>query len=110
MKARLHNALPDILILTLLLVVPLLFFAPQTLGGKTLLPVDNLYQWEPYRSLSDDLGVGRAHNPLLSDLILENAAWKLFARAEIADAEIPLWQPHILAGSPFLAAGQSSML
>ena len=33
-----------------LLALPLLFFAPVTLGGKTLIPADNLYQYEPWRS------------------------------------------------------------
>ena len=110
MRARLHQTRPDILIILLLLAVPLLFFLPQTLGGRTLLPADNLYQWQPYNNLAGELGVGRPHNPLLSDLILQNTPWKLFARAQIAAGEVPLWQPNILAGSPFLAAGQSSML
>ncbi len=110
MNDRLRRAAPDILIIALLFVVPLIVFFPQTVGGKTLLPLDNLFQWQPYRALAAQAGVGPAHNPLISDLVLENLPWKQFARSEILSGRVPLWQPDILAGTPFLAAGQSSML
>lgn len=110
MRRLLRRATPDLLIAILLLLAPLLLFFPQTVGGRTLLPADNLYQWQPYRELAGEAGVGRPHNPLLSDLVLENLPWKQFAREQIAAGEIPLWQPNILGGTPFLAAGQSSML
>src|SRR5690606_11324258 len=76
MRARLYQARPDILIILLLLAVPLLFFLPQTIGGSTMQPADNLYQWQPYNNLAGELGVGRPHNPLLSDLSLQNTPWK----------------------------------
>lgn len=110
MRDRVRRVLPDILMAALLLTAPLLFFFPQTVGSRTLIPADNLFQWEPYRSLGDDLGVGRPDNPLVSDLILENTAWKQFARIQLQARKVPLWQPYILGGTPFLAAGQSSML
>jgi hypothetical protein len=110
MRTRLRRALPDILILLALLIGPLIVLAAQTLGGRTMIPADALYQWQPYRALADEAGVGSPHNTLIADLVLENLAWKQFAREQIAAGDIPLWQPNILAGSPFLAAGQSSML
>ncbi|HEC21818.1 MAG TPA: hypothetical protein ENI95_02750, partial [Chloroflexi bacterium] len=110
MRERLRPILPDLIIVAFLLAVPLLFFLPQTVGGKTLLPVDNLFQWEPYRSLADEYGIGRPHNGLLSDLILENVPWRQFVHEQVAAGELPLWQPYILAGAPFLAAGQSLTL
>ncbi len=100
----------DVLIVAGLLALPLVFFAPVTLGGKTLLPADNLFQFQPWAAYADELGVGRAHNPLLSDLILENYPWKLFIKRCIAGGELPLWTPHIFAGTPFLAGGQHSAL
>ncbi|HRI57756.1 MAG TPA: YfhO family protein, partial [Anaerolineae bacterium] len=48
------------------------------------------------------------HNDLLSDLVLENAVWKQHIREAMAQGEIPLWNPKILTGLPFLAAGQAS--
>lgn len=103
--------LPDIIIVAGLLLLPLLFFAPVTLGGKTLIPADNLYQFEPWASARDALGVPDVpHNALLSDLVLQNYQWKSFLRQSISDGTIPLWQPNQFAGSPFLAAGQHSAL
>ena len=101
--------------LTLIVIVGLfslvtVFFWPVIFGGKTLLPADNLFTFEPWRSFADDFGVSTPHNDLLSDLILENYAWKLFTVQSIKARQIPLWNPYIFAGLPFLAAGQHSAL
>ncbi len=103
---RLYGA--DILIGVGLLVLPLLLFADVTFGGKTMLPVDNLFQWEPWASDAEALGVGPPHNSLLSDLILENYVWKQFIRDSLSQGELPLWSPYLFAGSPFLATGQNA--
>ncbi len=97
----------DLLALGLLLLLPLLWFAPVLFLGKTLLPFDNLYTFEPWRSLRPDL---IPHNGLLSDLVLENAVWKLHIRRTLAQGQLPLWNPQIFTGIPFLAAGQASVL
>ena len=102
---------PDSLIILALFLLPLAFFFPQTLGGKTLIPTENLFQYEPY--LTDREAVNapaNPHNHLVSDLILENYQWKAFIRQQIAEGEVPLWNPHQFAGIPFLAAGQHSAL
>ena len=75
------------------------------LTGRTLLPYDNLYTFEPWRSLQPELV---PHNELLSDLVLENAVWKLHIRRTLAEGQLPLWNPNIFTGLPFLAAGQAS--
>jgi O-antigen/teichoic acid export membrane protein len=110
MNRSLRRFLPDVAVLGLFLALSLLFFWPQMIGGRTLVPADNLFGFEPFRSMAEEVGVGTPHNALLSDLILENYVWKQFIRESIAAGELPLWQPYILAGSPFLAAGQSSAL
>ena len=74
---------PDIVIVAGLLLLPLLFFAPVTLGGKTQIPADNLYQYEPWLSARAALGVPEVpHNALLSDLnrdpLAVNRVLKLF--------------------------------
>ncbi len=94
----------------ILLILPLLLFWPVTIGPNTLLPVDNLFAFEPWASYKDELGVGLPQNQLLSDLILENYVWKKFIRESIAARQIPLWNPYILSGQPFLANGQHSAL
>jgi len=100
----------DLLVVLLLLLLPLIFFWPVTLGGKTLLPVDNLFAFEPWASFASEWGVSIPHNELLSDLILENYVWKRFIVQAIHNQQIPLWNPYLFAGLPFLAAGQHSAL
>ena len=113
MKRRL-NALarwrlgPDLLAAGILLLLALLWFAPvlfPPLSGATLLPYDNLYTFEPWASMRPGLV---PHNDLLSDLVLENAVWKQHIRQTLADGQLPLWNPQIFTGIPFLAAGQAS--
>ncbi|MBI5960748.1 MAG: YfhO family protein, partial [Chloroflexi bacterium] len=103
--------LPDILIVAGLWLLPLLFFASVTLGGRTQIPADNLYKYEPWLSARESVGVPEIpHNTLLSDLILENYQWKSFLRRSLDEGTIPLWQTEQFAGTPFLAAGQHSAL
>jgi len=106
-----RRRLPDILMIALLFVLPLIMFWQQTVGGYTLLPTENLFQFEPFATYRE---VAKApaipHNALLSDLVLENYQWKSFIRENIAEGEIPLWNPYQFSGIPFLAAGQQSTL
>src|SRR5258708_63739 len=101
----------DLLIVAGLFVLPLAFFWQVTFGPRTLLPADNLYQLQPWAAYREPEGVPAvANNSLLSDRVLENLPWKQFIRQSIANHELPLWNPYIFAGVPFLAAGQSSAL
>jgi len=109
---RLFHALArrrqDLLAIALLLFLALLWFAPvlfPALTGATLLPYDTLYTFEPWRALQPNLV---PHNGLLADLVLENAVWKQHINQSFADGQLPLWNPQIFTGIPFLAAGQAS--
>ena len=107
--SRIRRVRSDIFAILALFGLALLWFAPVLLPpllGKTLLPFDNLYAFAPWRSLQPGL---IPHNGLLSDLVLENAVWKLHIRNAFADHQLPLWNPQIFTGLPFLAAGQSSV-
>jgi len=102
----------DLAIVVALLLLPLLWFWPQTVGGRTLLPADNLYQYQPWQSYAGQFGANVPANPLISDLVLENVQWKSFIVEQLRagrPADI-LWNPLIFAGLPFLAAGQHSAL
>ncbi len=101
---------PDLGAVLLLVLLPLLLFAPVALGPKTLVPADALFLFEPFRSAAADLGVTVPHNPLLADLILENYVWKRLILQAIRQRELPLWDPYIFAGHPFFANGQHSAL
>lgn len=108
---RFRRWAPNLGALLLLLLLPLLLFWPVTIGSRTLIPADNLYQWEPYRAFAARQGVALPpHNELLSDLVLENLVWKRFIVQSLRAGEAPLWNPYLFAGVPFLAAGQHSAL
>ncbi len=107
---RLSKSLPDLTALFVLFILPLLWFWPVVLGGKTLLPADNLYTFQPWKTFAEQMGATVPHNELLSDLILENYAWKTFLRQSFRAGEIPLWNPYLFTGMPFLAGGQHSGL
>ncbi|HUN22706.1 MAG TPA: oligosaccharide flippase family protein [Anaerolineales bacterium] len=89
----------------LLLILPLALLWQVTLGGKTLLPVDTLAQFAPFAN-SDTRQTPQ--NGLLLDLVVENYLWQSFAVESLSHGQIPLWNPYIFAGMPFLAGGQAS--
>lgn len=106
-----RRMLPDLALILFLALLPLVMFHQQTLGDRTLLPTENLYQYLPhsaYRQVTQAPAIPRNH--LLSDLVLQNYQWKSFIRQQLSQGEIPLWNPHQFAGIPFLAAGQHSAL
>ncbi len=111
MRYRIRNLTPDTLIIALLFFLPLITFWPQTLGGRTLLPADNLYTFAPYATYAEPVGVpSPPDNALVSDMILQNLHWKAFIKDSLAAGDLPLWNPHQLSGVPFMAAGQPSTL
>ncbi|MBN2389580.1 MAG: oligosaccharide flippase family protein [Anaerolineae bacterium] len=96
--------------MAILFILPLLLFTPVVLGNKTLLPADALYTTEPYRAAAESVGITGIQNGLLTDLVLQNYSWKRFLTTALAKRELPLWDPYIFAGHPFLANGQHSGL
>ena len=101
----------DFALIAFLLLAPLIMFHQQTLGDRTLLPTENLYQHLPYSAYREVVKApATPHNHLLSDMALQNVQWKQFIRAQMEIGEIPLWNPHLFAGIPFFAAGQHSAL
>ncbi len=96
----------------LLLLLPLLLFASVSLGSRTLLPADALYLFEPYRTAAEGsaVDVTQVQNPLLADLVLQNYAWKQFLLEALESRTLPLWDPYLFSGHPFLANGQHSAL
>ena len=94
-----------------LILPPLLLLASVTIGNKTIIPTENLVQFEPWKTANANSLIQAPetpHNALLSDLVLENYAWKRFIRHAIETRQIPLWNPYLFAGTPFLGNGQHS--
>ena len=93
-----------------LMLLPLVLFLPVTLGPSTLIPADIPFLYAPFKAAAAGLGITHPQNGLLADLILENYQWKQFILDSLRGGEIPLWNPYLFAGVPFLAAGQHSAL
>ncbi|NLG29514.1 MAG: YfhO family protein, partial [Chloroflexi bacterium] len=110
MSTRRRARLLDAAAILILLLLAVAFFGRVTLGGKSMLPADNVFAWEPWKSYAAEAGVGAPHNGLLSDLYIENYAWKQLIVESLRARQLPLWNPYILSGVPFLAAGQHSAL
>jgi O-antigen/teichoic acid export membrane protein len=106
--SRLRAFKADLIVLAGFLLLPLLLYSSVTIGGRTMLPADNLFQWQPWASHAAELGVETAQNSLISDLILQNYPWRRFIRQSLQAGELPLWNPYLFAGAPFLATGQHS--
>ncbi|MFN8632733.1 MAG: oligosaccharide flippase family protein [Chloroflexota bacterium] len=88
----------------------LAFVGPALLPGRALLPIDALFGYPPWQAHADNFGVTLPNNPLIADAILQNYSWKRLARESFANGELPLWNPYILAGQPFMASGQNGSL
>lgn len=110
MRARLGAWRADIPIVLSYLLLPLLLYAGVTLGPRTMIPADNLFQWAPWNAAAAQFGALPPHNGLIGDLVIQNTPWKQFALDSLRGGEIPLWNPYLFAGAPFLANGQHSML
>lgn len=105
-----HPSFVTLLIVSLLFLLPLALLWQQTLGGKTLVPADVLFGFQPWKAAAAQFGVAYPQNHLVADLVLENYAWKRFVVESLQHGEIPLWNPYTFAGEPFLANGQHSAL
>jgi len=110
LMGMIRRALPHLGILVLLFLLPLLLFAPVSLGSRTLLPADILFSFEPFEAAASAFEISYPHNHLLGDLILQNFAWKRFLVEALQSLELPLWNPYLFSGHPFLANGQHSAL
>lgn len=100
----------DLVIVLSFLALAAIFFAPVVLGGAVLVPFDNLFRFPPWSAFAAQYGITTPYNELVSDLVLENYAWKKFIVESLRARELPLWNPYLFAGVPFLAAGQHSAL
>ncbi|MBU0495416.1 MAG: oligosaccharide flippase family protein [Chloroflexi bacterium] len=110
MRDWIHRRRPDLLVALLFLILPALFLAPTLLGGRVLLPIDVLYTFEPWQSFAGQLGVTVPHNHLIGDMVIQNLSWKGFAQDVVWSRDVPLWNPYLFGGVPFLAAGQYQVL
>ena len=98
----------ETLILAGFLILPFLIYGDVTLGPNTMVPADNLFQWEPWKSHAAEFGLDKPQNHLLSDLVIQNYIWKSYIKDTVLGGDIPLWNPFLFAGAPFVATGQNA--
>ncbi len=92
----------------IILALPVAILQHSLFGGGATTANDVLLQSLPW-SADHALGSGPPHNPLLFDETQEISPWFIFARQELLAGRLPLWNPAIAGGTPFLA-GQTAVL
>ncbi len=110
------RSLRGLILLAAIAVPQFLLFGPSLVGTKILLPLDllkfeNFYLPPSAEDLDRPPEAPRfiPQNPLLSDLILVIEPWRVFAVSEVRAGRMPLWNPYIYCGSPFLATNQAAV-
>ncbi|MBN1936405.1 MAG: YfhO family protein [Anaerolineae bacterium] len=91
-----------------LLLLFCLYLWPATLGGQSLLPADVLFT-DPIWQAQAPADFTRPSNALLVDQIYQFYPWRIFAQQELLHGRLPLWDPYIYSGTPFIANGQSAV-
>ncbi|MCC6175005.1 MAG: oligosaccharide flippase family protein [Chloroflexi bacterium] len=107
---RSRTRLRSVAVPLLFALLALAFVWPSLWPGRALLPIDALFNYPPWRAHAAEFGIGVPHNSLIADAILQNYSWKRFAVESFRAGELPLWNPYLLGGQPFLAAGQNGAL
>lgn len=91
-----------------MLALLVIFLNDALLPGRVLSPADAIFDTQLYATKAPD-GFDRPTNPLLFDQVYQFTPWRYFARESIRAGELPLWNPHSLAGTPFVATMQSAV-
>lgn len=83
----------------------LTIWLPVLIGRQDLIDADLLYQLLPWAGLP---GLSHHFNPNLSDTVLQMLPWQWQEATAYAAGELPLWNPSVLNGVPFLAQDQTA--
>ncbi len=86
----------------------LLVYGPGLRDGRVIVPIDMLYAFPPWTSLTPT--PEPPANGLLGDQIQQMYPWRAFIHEELAAGRFPLWNPYAGAGVPLFANGQSAVL
>jgi hypothetical protein len=92
----------------LLALVVLAYLWPALIGGKILSPSAILYGFPPWQELAPR-DLNSFLNRLLIDVPTADYPWRAFARGLIREGTLPLWNPHVLAGTPFISNPQTGI-
>lgn len=93
-----------------LLAILIAVFWRVVLLQEVLTPADMIYSHDPlWRNVAPP-GFKFPSNPLLSDQVFQFYPWLMFGSESLRQGIVPLWNPYVLAGTPFLANQQSAVL
>ena len=89
----------------------LLFLAPYVFLGRSMLPLEFMAVFQPWARHVGELwgAIPRIHNPLL-DSLQQYYPRRVYMRDALAHGWLPLWNPGVYGGSPFLATQQGAAL
>jgi len=93
----------------LLLLLLVIFFWPAVIGGRVLLPADLIFDTDPLWQALAPAGYIHPSNPILSDQVFMYFPWKVFTLRSLARSQLPLWNPQIEGGLPFVGNTQSAL-
>jgi hypothetical protein len=93
----------------LLLLLLGVFFWPSVLGGRVLLPTDLIFDIDPLWQPLAPEGYTHASNHILSDQVYAFLPWKVFTVRSLRQGHLPLWNPYINGGQPFVGNAQSAI-
>ncbi len=88
---------------------PFLLTGRATFTGAIYAPLDIVYMAHPFQPLQESMGVRPEREALLSDVVYQEIPWRKAVRAAVRRGELPLWNPHVLAGEPLLAVQQPAV-
>lgn len=86
----------------------LLLYGKALLTSRVLSQADYLLTlppWDQYRPAGD----APPQNPLLSDQSFQVIPYLYYLQRSMSEGRVPLWNPHIMTGMPFLANMQSGV-
>lgn len=101
-------ARPHLAAALLLASIVLVYLWPALVGGDMLAPISVLYTFTPWQGFTP-ADIQSYYNPLLSDIPMADYPWRWFVREQIRDGVLPLWNPHVFAGIPFLSNPQNGL-
>ena len=95
---------------TLFLVLALLiFFWPAVFGRRVLLPVDLVFDVDPLWQPLAPAEYAHPSNQILSDQVYLYFPWNVFILRSLAQGRLPLWNPYVYGGLPFVGNFQSAI-
>ncbi len=109
MRAVIRRHRNDLCALAFILVVALGVTWPVTLGGRAMLPTGLYLRMQPWRAHAAQFpDFRRPQNPIL-DAVQQFYPWRLYASRQVREGIVPLWNPLMLCGTPFVGNNQSAI-